>query len=165
LEHLHFRQTMLRHDRVRATSKISFYANDFRWNTSLTSNDVRRRLPADGGLWHKEETVLTPYFGIWDRSAAKMGNSIVFLPAHYPSPEQVVTEPPPETPSTSTTATKKNDNVDMTTVGAFAYCIEATESLNRVIAYFLQQRINFQDRQEVGNWLTRFKELDLRLVQ
>ncbi|KAM0214427.1 hypothetical protein ACHAPQ_007353 [Fusarium lateritium] len=134
------------------------------WNTSLTSDDVRRRLPADGGLWHKEETVLTPYFGIWDRSAAKMGNSIVFLPAHYPSPEQA-TEPPPETPSTNTTAPKGNDTVDMTTVGAFAYCIEATESLSRVTTYFLQQRINFRDRQEVGNWLTRFKELDLRLVQ
>ncbi|KAF4438877.1 hypothetical protein F53441_12698 [Fusarium austroafricanum] len=133
------------------------------WNTSLTSDDVRRRLPADGGLWHKEETVLTPYFGIWDRSAAKMGNSIVFLPAHYPSPEQI-TDPPPETPSTNTTAPKGNDTVDMTTVGAFAYCIEATESLSRVTTYFLQQRINFRDRQEVGNWLTRFKELDLRLV-
>ncbi|KAI6775244.1 hypothetical protein HG530_002002 [Fusarium avenaceum] len=133
------------------------------WNTSLTSDDVRRRLPADGGLWHKEETVLTPYFGIWDRSAAKMGNSIVFLPAHYPSPEQA-TEPPPETPSTNATAPKGNDTVDMTTVGAFAYCIEATESLSRVTTYFLQQRINFRDRQEVGNWLTRFKELDLRLV-
>ncbi|KAI1067849.1 hypothetical protein LB507_010537 [Fusarium sp. FIESC RH6] len=134
------------------------------WNVSLTSNDVRRRLPADGGLWHKEETVLTPYFGIWDRSAAKMGNSIVFLPAHYPSPEQQVTEPPAETPSTNTTTTKKNDNVDMTTVGAFAYCIEATESLSRVIMYFLQQKVNLKDRGEVGNWLTRFKELDLRLV-
>ncbi|KAF4968323.1 hypothetical protein FSARC_4268 [Fusarium sarcochroum] len=133
------------------------------WNTSLTSDDVRRRLPADGGLWHKEETVLTPYFGIWDRSAAKMGNSIVFLPAHYPSPEQA-TEAPAETPSTNTTAPKGNDTVDMTTVGAFAYCIEATESLSRVTTYFLQQRINFRDRQEVGNWLTRFKELDLRLV-
>ena len=131
----------------------------------MTSNDVRRRLPADGGLWHKEETVLTPYFGIWDRSAAKMGNSIVFLPAHYPSPEQQVTEPPAETPSTNTTTTKKNDNVDMTTVGAFAYCIEATESLSRVIMYFLQQKVNLKDRGEVGNWLTRFKELDLRLVQ
>ncbi|KAJ4259718.1 hypothetical protein NW762_007649 [Fusarium torreyae] len=133
------------------------------WNTSLTSDDVRRRLPADGGLWHKEETVLTPYFGIWDRSAAKMGNSIVFLPAHYPSPGQA-TEAPVETPSTNTTAPKGNDTVDMTTVGAFAYCIEATESLSRVTTYFLQQRINFGDRQEVGNWLTRFKELDLRLV-
>ncbi|KAJ4018093.1 hypothetical protein NW766_004169 [Fusarium irregulare] len=134
------------------------------WNVSLTSNDVRRRLPADGGLWHKEEPVSTPYFGIWDRSAAKMGNSIVFLPAHYPSPEQQVTEPPAETPSTNTTTTKKNDNVDMTTVGAFAYCIEATESLSRVIMYFLQQKVNLKDRGEVGNWLTRFKELDLRLV-
>jgi hypothetical protein len=143
---------------------IALYANQYRWNTSLTSDDVRRRLPADGGLWHKEETVLTPYFGIWDRSAAKMGNSIVFLPAHYPSPEQA-TEPPPKTPSTNTTAPKGNDTVDMTTVGAFAYCIEATESLSRVTTYFLQQRINFRDRQEVGNWLTRFKELDLRLVQ
>ncbi|RGP78672.1 hypothetical protein FLONG3_3209 [Fusarium longipes] len=133
------------------------------WNTSLTSDDVRRRLPADGGLWHKEETVVTPYFGIWDRSAAKMGNSIVFLPAHYPSPEQV-TEAPAETPSTNATTTKRNDTVDMTTVGAFAYCIEATESLSRVTTYFLQQKINFKDRQEVGNWLTRFKELDLRLV-
>lgn len=144
--------------------RVPSHSNQYRWNTSLTSDDVRRRLPADGGLWHKEETVLTPYFGIWDRSAAKMGNSIVFLPAHYPSPEQA-TEPPPETPSTNTTAPKGNDTVDMTTVGAFAYCIEATESLSRVTTYFLQQRINFRDRQEVGNWLTRFKELDLRLVQ
>ncbi|KAF4463470.1 C6 transcription factor [Fusarium albosuccineum] len=133
------------------------------WNTSLTSDDVRRRLPADGGLWHKEETVLTPYFGIWDRSAARIGNSIVFLPAHYPSPEQT-TDAPPETPLTAPIAPKGISTVDMTTVGAFAYCIEATESLSRVTTYFLQQRINFQDRQEVSNWLTRFKELDLRLV-
>ncbi|KAM5377893.1 hypothetical protein ACJZ2D_004797 [Fusarium nematophilum] len=133
------------------------------WNTSLTSDDVRRRLPADGGLWHKEETVITPYFGIWDRSAARIGNSIVFLPAHYPSPEQT-TDAPPETPTTTSSAPKGTATVDMTTVGAFAYCIEATESLSRVTTYFLQQRINFQDRQEVSNWLTRFKELDLRLV-
>ncbi|SPN99267.1 related to C6 transcription factor [Cephalotrichum gorgonifer] len=133
------------------------------WNTSLTSDDVRRRLPADGGLWHKEDPVTTPYFGIWDRSAAKIGNSIAFLPAHYPSPDQI-TDAPPETPTTAMSAPSGISTVDMSTVGAFAYCIEATESLSRVTTYFLQQRINFQDRQEVGNWLTRFKELDLRLV-
>ncbi|KAF9876919.1 hypothetical protein CkaCkLH20_05765 [Colletotrichum karsti] len=132
------------------------------WNTSLTSDDVYRRLPADGGLWHKEEPVITPYFGIWDRSAAKIGNSIAFLPAHYPSPEQTA-EAPPQTPIT-THPNKGPNTVDMTTVGAFAYCIEATESLSRVTTYFLQQKINFQDRQEVSSWLTRFKELDLRLV-
>ncbi|CCF41954.1 hypothetical protein CH063_12076, partial [Colletotrichum higginsianum] len=133
-----------------------------RWNTSLTSDDVHRRLPADGGLWHKEEPVITPFFGIWDRSAAKMGNSIAFLPVHYPSPEQTA-EAPPQTP-VSASSHKGPNTVDMTTVGAFAYCIEATESLSRVTTYFLQQKINFQDRGEVSSWLTRFKELDLRLV-
>lgn len=55
--------------------------------------------------------------------------------------------------------------MDMTTVGAFAYRIEATESLSRITTYFLQQKIDFQNRQQVSDWLTRFKELDLRLVQ
>jgi hypothetical protein len=134
------------------------------WNTSLTSDDVRRRLPADGGLWHTEEAVITPYFGIWDRSAARIGSSITFLPTHYPSPGQTNDESP-ASPKTATTVPKGVVPVDMSTVGAFAYCIEATESLSRVTTYFLQQRINFRNRQEVGNWLTRFKELDLRLVQ
>ncbi|KAK1969242.1 hypothetical protein LY78DRAFT_630224 [Colletotrichum sublineola] len=133
-----------------------------RWNTSLTSDDVHRRLPADGGLWHRDESVITPFFGIWDRSAAKMGNSIAFLPVHYPSPEQIA-DAPPQTPVTASSQ-KGLNTVDMTTVGAFAYCIEATESLSRVTTYFLQQKINFQDRGEVSSWLTRFKELDLRLV-
>ena len=105
----------------------------------------------------------TPYFGIWDRSA-KIGNSIAFLPAHYPSPEQT-TDAPPETPTSTLSGPRTGAAVDMTTVGAFAYCIEATESLSRVTTYFLQQGIDFRDRQQVGNWLTRFKELDLRLVQ
>ncbi|CRK40971.1 hypothetical protein BN1723_015824 [Verticillium longisporum] len=117
------------------------------------------RLPADGGLWHKEEPVTTPYFGIWDRSAAKIGKSIAFLPGHS-------TEPASETPlaSSNTGVSSGPNTVDMTTVGAFAYCIEAIESLSRVTTYFLQQKIDFQDRQEVSSWLTRFKELDLRLV-
>lgn len=85
------------------------------------------------------------------------------MPAHYPSPEQTA-DAPPQTPIAAHPGPDPN-TVDMTTVGAFAYCIEATESLSRVTTYFLQQRINFQDRQELGSWLTRFKELDLRLVQ
>jgi hypothetical protein len=53
---------------------------------------------------------------------------------------------------------------DASKLGAFAYCIEATESLNQVTTFFLQQRINWQDKEHAVNWLTRFKELDLRLV-
>jgi hypothetical protein len=113
---------------------------------------------------------MTPYFGIWDRSAARIGNSIAYLPAnHFPSPEPLA---PSDSSRSGTPATvavgigkRKKTSVDMTTVGAFAYCIEATESLSRVTTYFLQQRINFNDRAEIGDWLTRFKELDLRLVQ
>ena len=136
------------------------------WNTSLTADDVHRRLPADGGCWHKGERVPTPYFGIWDRANAKIGNSLKFLPADYSSPE--VTEPivtqASHLPAFSPAA-RSAPLPDMSTVGAFAYCIEATESLSRVTTFFLQQRINFHDRSEVGSWLTRFKELDLRLVQ
>lgn len=94
---------------------------------------------------------------------AKIGHSIAFLPGNYPSPETAdglkKTSRSLESPSAG------GCHVDMTTVGAFAYCVEATESLSRVTTYFLQQRINFDDRQEVSQWLTRFKELDLRLVQ
>ncbi|KAG9258468.1 fungal-specific transcription factor domain-containing protein [Emericellopsis atlantica] len=133
------------------------------WNTSLTSDDVQRRLPADGGTWHKEEGVTTPYFGIWDRSVAKIGNSIAFLPGNYPSPDKGQ-DNTASTPAATASHAKINDP-DMTTVGAFAYRIEATESLSRITTYFLQQNIDFSNRQQVSDWLTRFKELDLRLVQ
>ncbi|CAI7610453.1 unnamed protein product [Penicillium pancosmium] len=136
------------------------------WNTSLTADDVHRRLPADGGLWHREEQVTTPFFGIWDRSEARIGNSIAFLPAQYsniPKSPESPTESPAQYGSPQL-ASPGTTQPDMSTVGAFAYCVEATESLSRVTTFFLQQKINFHDRREVSSWLTRFKELDLRLV-
>ncbi|KAL3461894.1 hypothetical protein BJX64DRAFT_150205 [Aspergillus heterothallicus] len=132
------------------------------WNTSLTSNDVHRRLPADGGLWHNEEIVITPFFGIWDKSAGKIGNLIAFQPTDYNTVES-----PRRRFSTAQVHSHlpvPEERVDMNTIGAFAYRVEATESLSRVTTFFLQQRINYRDRQEMGSWLMRFKELDLRLV-
>ncbi|KAK0385387.1 hypothetical protein NLU13_7863 [Sarocladium strictum] len=138
------------------------------WNTSLTSSDVQRRLPADGGLWHKEEGVTTPYLGVWDRSTARIGTSIAFLPGTYlgvgqekdSSPQSVAAQPG----NSSEQQQQRQSDLDMTTVGAFAYRIEATESLSRITTYFLQQKVDFTDRRQVSDWLTRFKELDLRLV-
>ncbi|KAJ5287418.1 hypothetical protein N7478_003104 [Penicillium angulare] len=149
------------------THSLFYYINILcSWNTSLTADDVHRRLPADGGLWHREEQVKTPFFGIWDRSEARIGNSIAFLPAKYSgvpqSPDQLPTSTIQNASPQSTAPSSSMP--DMSTVGAFAYCVEATESLSRVTTFFLQQEINFHDRQEVSNWLTRFKELDLRLV-
>ncbi|KAF4415997.1 C6 transcription factor [Fusarium acutatum] len=134
------------------------------WNTSLTSDDVNRRLPCDGISWRKEETVSTPYFGIWDKSAARIGNPIAFLPSHSTTAPANVDEGG-FTPSEATTSPgAAASSVDMSTVGAFAYCIEATESLSRVTSYFLQQKVNIKDHNDLGSWLTRFKELDVRLV-
>jgi hypothetical protein len=131
-----------------------------RWNTSLTSDEVRRRLPCNGGSWAREEPVLTPYFGIWNKSAAKIGKSIAYVPTLYPSPKYS-DQATGESPGAKSGITE----VDTSKLGAFAYCIEATESLSQVTSFFLQQFIDFKDRHDLGSWLTRFKELDLRLVQ
>jgi hypothetical protein len=56
------------------------------------------------------------------------------------------------------------NDTDVSQIGAFAYCVEATESMSRVTTYFLQHRINPNDPEAVKSWLARFKELDLRLM-
>ncbi|CAH0036778.1 unnamed protein product [Clonostachys rhizophaga] len=135
------------------------------WNTSLTSDDVNRRLPCDGIKWRKEDAVVTPYFGIWDKSAGRIGNPLLLLPPYYPATGSQPVDQPVQTPSdTGTSPGAPAELVDMSTVGAFAYSIEATESLSRVTTYFLQQRVNMHDLKDLSSWLTRFKELDLRLI-
>lgn len=106
-------------------------------------------------MWARSEPVSTPYFGIWDKATAKIGNSISNAPTIYLSPKTAVDDPAPGS----------NAGVDVSKLGAFAYCIEATENLSQVTSFFLQQGVDFDDRDAVTNWLTRFKELDLRLVQ
>lgn len=135
------------------------------WNTSLTADDVFRRLPCDGHLWRKQEPVLTPYFGIWDKSKGRIGNPIDFVsrnlsPGHGTNAEyrDTIGDVPPSA------VYPQHQPSDMSTVGAFAYNIEATESMSRVMSYFLQQKVNVRDQSDLSSWLTRFKELDLRLV-
>ncbi|EON65998.1 hypothetical protein W97_05241 [Coniosporium apollinis CBS 100218] len=111
------------------------------WNNSLTSADVRRRLPCEGAIWQAGNPVRTPYFGIAERS----------------SPSQHVLTP--------TSERHPADEEEVESIGGFAFCIEATESLNLVTAFFLQHAIDFIDPQGIQMWLMRFKELDLRLVK
>lgn len=136
---------------------------------------MSRRLPVCGGIWYEEKPATTPYFGIWDRSAAKIGNSITFLPEHYPSPSQTTVTPGDNADEAATPEQKRKTNrpgqhgaqgsIDISNVGAFAYYVESLESLSRITTYFLQQHVDFTNRQQLTAWLTRFKELDLRLVQ
>ncbi|RDW62209.1 hypothetical protein BP6252_11642 [Coleophoma cylindrospora] len=126
------------------------------WNPSLTSADVHCRLPCDGGLWRRQEAVTTPYFGIWDNRAAKIGKSLAAIPTMYNEDSDVE--------RSGNSSQSKLTFADISKLGAFAYCIEATESLSQITEFFLRQSIDVQNQQGVNSWLTRFKELDLRLV-
>jgi hypothetical protein len=81
------------------------------------------------------------------------------LPTQYNEEDSGVDQPQGASPNSA------NGYIDASKLGAFAYCVEATESLSQVTTFFLQQRINWQDKEHAVSWLTRFKELDLRLVQ
>lgn len=109
---------------------------------------------------------MTPYFGIWDKAAGRMGNPISLMPDDHQSPDLRSSGDGPQSHFSSIAgpATVGSAAVDMSTVGAYAYAIEATESMSRVTSYFLQQRVHMHDPREINAWLTRFKELDLKLV-
>lgn len=111
------------------------------WNVSLTTADVKRRLPCEGALWQNEDEVRAPYFG----SSSTKGMS-----QHQPLLlDRQLTKDPAEQDS----------------IGGFAYCIEATESLALVSNFFVHQPLDVRNVEETQVWLMRFKELDLRLVQ
>lgn len=135
-----------------------------RWNMSLSAEDVKLRLPSDGTYWAKEEPVTTPYFNVWDTSMAKIGKSISFLPSHLSSHGDREKEAQTATPA-SDHVSPGTRMVDISTIGSFAYCIEATESLNHIGKFFLQRPVDCQSHEEFSAWLTRFKELDLQLIQ
>ncbi|XXG96837.1 hypothetical protein Hte_003128 [Hypoxylon texense] len=109
------------------------------WNFSLTSADVKMRLPCEGALWEAGQplAVPAPYFGVADQTSSANGA----LPS----------------------ARFGEDSQD--SIGGFAYCIEATESLSLVTSFFLQQTIDVSRVHEVQVWLMKFKQLDLRLIQ
>ncbi|KAJ5364918.1 uncharacterized protein N7496_010631 [Penicillium cataractarum] len=135
------------------------------WNTSLTSDDVHRRLPCDGVHWRRDKPNVTAFFGIWEKSASRMGNPITFSPGHYVSPQRTVADNAyAASPNEGYDPALSPDDPLVSAIGAFAYRIEATESLSRVTTYFLQQKVDMSRPDNVTSWLTRFKELDLRLV-
>lgn len=56
------------------------------WSTGLTSDNVSRQLPCNGGIWRRGEESVTPYFSMWEKSHAKMGHSVAYLPTYHASP-------------------------------------------------------------------------------
>lgn len=124
---------------------------------------MSRQLPADGYYFTEEQPVLCPFFGLWNKAYAKLNISLsAHVPAQYTDGDRQSDRHVENTPSS---VSSNPSGLDSSKLGAFAYCIEATESLNQITTFFLQQCIDWQNKDEVMNWLTRFKELDLRLVQ
>lgn len=112
------------------------------WNVSLTSADVKRRLPCEGALWEREDEARPSYFGISDTKEATTPRRSLLA----------------ESPAMAHPAEQES-------IGGFAYCIEATESLSLVSIFFVHQPLDVRDNEKAQLWLMRFKELDLRLVQ
>lgn len=99
---------------------------------------------------------MTPYMGVWDKSTGSTGTSLSPRPLSEGNGQDLIGS---EMPNHS-----DGTDWDMSRVGQFAYCLEATESMSRVTSCFLQQSVDFSIPKEVSWWLGRFKELDLRLA-
>ncbi|KAL9573417.1 hypothetical protein ACKAV7_001961 [Fusarium commune] len=128
------------------------------WSPGINSADVCRRLPICGGSWFHNEPAVTPYFGNWDEPAVK--NS------HGTSPYSVGSNAGGVNGSASTRNIRASDKAtgDISKIGALAYYIQSIDSLCQISKSFLQPAVDFTNRHEVSLWLTKFKELDLRLV-
>lgn len=127
------------------------------WNLSLTSADVKRRLPCEGALWEAGDALETPtpFFGVSDKYN-QISTTSPSLGQQNKNNAQA---------SEMRLPTARAESEDQESLGGFAYCIEATESLSLVTSFFLQQAVDVSKAQDVQMWLMRFKQLDLRLVQ
>ncbi|ANB14549.1 hypothetical protein AWJ20_2146 [Sugiyamaella lignohabitans] len=98
------------------------------WNTSLTSSDVKRRLPVEGTLWRDEYDGKTPYFNISQNSL--------------------------------------NPVDDMNALGGYAYLVEATEFLDRIVNFLRRESVDFSSSDDgFSRWFNVFQELDSMLVR
>nr|CDI53957.1 c6 transcription [Melanopsichium pennsylvanicum 4] len=124
------------------------------WSNSLSILHCRRRLPCEGSLWRLRTLVHTPFFGD--------GVKAQFL-SRDSSPR------PPGSPQEGAhhqhNATSSEQDSSTDSIGGFAYCIEATETLNLVTKFLLQHSLAFKEQKEAQRWLMRFRDLDLRLIK
>ncbi|ETS86076.1 hypothetical protein PFICI_04101 [Pestalotiopsis fici W106-1] len=109
------------------------------WNMSLKSTEVKRRLPCEGALWEAGEplSIPTPYFGTVEGPTGENSDPLGVIAA----------------------------DEETSSLGAFSYCIEATESLGLVTTFFQEKSMDIHNPQALRLWLIRFKQLDLRLMQ
>ncbi|KAK9489375.1 fungal-specific transcription factor domain-containing protein [Lipomyces doorenjongii] len=57
------------------------------------------------------------------------------------------------------------DSEEVTALGGFSYCVEASEYLSTVTRFFLQQDVTPKSITQLQEWIFGFKDLDLRLAK
>jgi hypothetical protein len=117
------------------------------WDLSIPSASIRRRLPCERVLWEEGQPleIPAPFFSTVEKRLHGLGN--------------------PDSPSPGDPLMSSADAKDPTSIGGFAYRIEATETLSLVTLFLLKNPVDVSNPQRVQIWMMRFKELDLRLVQ
>ncbi|KAF2021570.1 hypothetical protein BU24DRAFT_338313 [Aaosphaeria arxii CBS 175.79] len=101
-----------------------------------------RRLPACASFWYTNQSCSTPFLSIPDPSGA--GLELPFTAKRSPNDglsgnDATEREPP------------------STGIGSLAFYIETVESLSTVMTHFLQQPVDFNNKQDVSRWLSRWK--------
>jgi hypothetical protein len=118
---------------------------------SITGPNIKRRLPVCASYWFTNQKYQTPYMQVSDVLRATLSQPI-------PLPRS-------ESKSTGSTPDVYDADVsDSSGIGALAFYMETVESMSMVVGLFLHQSIDLEVRNDVFQWLTRFKELDAYLI-
>lgn len=146
----------------------------FRWDAIIDTSKINLKLPANGSYWYAEEPVGCPYFNIGDRPGVEVCKQFVPSLVRYTNTVKQKTDKSSTHPSDQCRSDIPGDagspvlsseSSGGSWLGGFAYYIEASEYLRRISTFVLHQDVNFANQKDVRSWLTRFKELDLQLVQ
>ncbi|KAK4063577.1 transcriptional regulator family: Fungal Specific TF [Trichoderma harzianum] len=97
------------------------------WNTGLSIDHIKRRLPVEGCFWRDQVNKTAKFFDI--------------------------------------DSNKIEPEVDTDAMGGLAYLIEASECLNRVATFLLQESVDLSNSESLRQWFERFQSLDAMLIR
>ncbi|KAJ4854580.1 fungal specific transcription factor domain-containing protein [Trichoderma breve] len=97
------------------------------WNTGLSIDHIKRRLPVEGCFWRDQVNKTAKFFDI--------------------------------------DSNKIEPDVDTDAMGGLAYLIEASECLNRVATFLLQESVDLSNSESLRQWFERFQSLDAMLIR
>jgi hypothetical protein len=107
----------------------------------ISSDDIRLRLPCDGYMWQQDLAVETGYFKTQQNDSSNEEDVVPF----------------------NLDSLENNDR--SSGIGGLALTIEASESLYLITQFHNRHRLDFIGPTKVSRWLSKFRQLDSRLLQ